>query len=209
MKTGSNRTELIYITQSTTDGEPRRRGSCRRGRPCNRASCEYCWHRKVRFLTQQLEALPPTWSLKSFATIVVRDAFDHPQIAIKALLKLRPKLNRTLRGFGKYIVVISVVAADAEQTAPHFHMLMGFTNADSLGREVLKWMPYRIDVHVAPVRSAGSVGHLQKALFYMLNYNLKPSLACRPRSARLMSAAKGFFTGRPRYQKRAGGFYEI
>ena len=207
MNPGGSDSQFNNNTHNATPNVLKRRLYCANKRPCHRDSCAYCWHRRLKFHLQQVGVIGPSWQLKQFATISVEDCFDHPMHALRGLAKIRPRVARSLRKFGRYIMVIAV-APSSGHAYPHFHLLMTTTSKALLQDELSTWMPVKFNLHTTFVREGGSPAHLRRTLAYMLRKNLHPTLPFRPRGLRLLTASRGFFTGRPRYSSENETFYE-
>ncbi len=187
---------LIYITPNSTQAL----NQCYLKRPCNRIkTCSRCWKKYRLFILKQARYFRVEWGLNIFVTITVLKT-NQPSNGIKELNALRKTFNRRLTKKTKYLNVISIKIREGQEFEGytelignvHFHYLMSNTMTKL---EIKKMLNMKCNVNI---RLADHEVGIQQAAGYMLDQNLRPTLDFRPQRARLITASRGFSTGKPR-----------
>ena len=195
----SNDTKLNNNTHIGTRAKPRSRGLfCSNTKPCFRDICDYCWGRRMKFMTDQLADKANEWKLEQMVTVLVVHDFDHPQEGLRCLIKLRPKVLRKLRILTKTISVISVAPQNG-LAYPHFHILTAEIDEGVIKDLLQKALPFKQNI-IVKMYGGDRVNRMKRALAYMLKKNLRPTLLYKAKGMRLLSSSRGFFTGRPSYK---------
>lgn len=199
MKQPSNDTKLNYNTHNRTQSNSKGRGSfCWNAKPCNRDRCDYCWSRRLKYMTQQISLKANEWQLEQMVTILVQHEFEHPQLALKVLIKLRTKVLRKLRKLTKTISVVSIDPKHGHQY-PHYHILTAAIDEKTIKTLLMGALPFKQNIRVTR-RDGDRVNRMKGALAYILKKNLRYTLIYKAKGMRLLSSSRGFFTGRPSYK---------
>lgn len=196
----SNEAKLNYNTHNTTNHKTHRQTVCYNERPCYREKCEYCWSRRLKYMTDQIGLFAQENKFDQMITVLIFDDFDHPQTALKFLAKMRPKILRVLRKHTKSIGVIAI-APRYGMMLPHFHILTAGLAKSFVNRLLKKIIPFSANIRVTK-RGGDLTARMKRAIAYLIKVNVLPSLKYKTRGMRLMTSSRGFFTGRPRYKSK-------
>jgi hypothetical protein len=184
------------LNKNTQVGTIANRTFCWNDRPCYRyQTCDYCWNRRVGYLMKQIDRVCTEWNLKQFVTVDVDLEDLHYKEQLLVLIKLRPKVQRELRKYSKYISVVAIKIAD-DLTTAHYHILTTDLDKQQFKKKMKKQIPYNTNIQFEKFYN-DSVGNLKKCLFYLL-LNWRESLKFKPSKKQLLSSSKGFYTGRPK-----------
>ncbi len=184
------------LNKNTQDRTISKRTFCWNERPCYRyQSCDYCWRRRVSYLMKQIDRVCKDWNLKQFITLNVELTDLHYKDQLLVLIKLRPLVQRELRKHSKYINVVAIKITDDLATA-HYHILASDLNQHVFKEKMKKHIPFNTNIHFKRLYN-DSIGNLKMCLYYLL-INWRESLIYKPKNKQLLSASKGFYTGRPK-----------
>lgn len=184
---------------------PNSQNWCSNKRPCYRkAKCKYCWNRFRKFIIRQAQHFFHEWDLTNHYIIVFEQSND-PTEALYWLNGLKAQFMRSLARNAKYLCVTSLSVQEEQDsdgcyypaTCPHFHMVISTKLSESLLAQIVqKCIPdIRFDskiIHISTLQGFINV------VGYLLDQNLRISLKYQPPKLRLITASRGWRTGKPR-----------
>lgn len=183
--------------QSTLNSNSIRR-FCWNARPCRREmECDYCWSRKSEFIRCQIAFFFGQWGWEKFATLSLIGLDANPHCGLKTIAAFRKQLHPRLFKGELYFSLIAL-APSFSGWVPHFHMLGTGSITKSFFNDVIElipenaWNGSRPNLNIKPITNIDGLGS------YLMEQNLRPTLSHRPRGLRLMTASRGFLTGKPK-----------
>lgn len=197
------------LINKNTHNAPNRR-ICWKKRPCYREiECQYCWNRKRSFITKQVQYLSVHWNLRSFITIGFDRVSAHPTNALMQLAEIRRNLHKILFKKKKYISLIVVeenISRSPPTITPHFHIIAQGQFSRALVKQKTELARRRSFIGSKSNINIREIGPLiidtKKLAGYLMDQNYRKCLGIRPKGLRLMTASRGFYTGRPRHLEK-------
>lgn len=131
------------------------------------------------------------WQLLTHTTFSFIGESYEPQDAIIFLLTMRKKINDRIRKKTKYF---SAIGLGLENNLPHFHILI-----DDIGHsELKKFIPKGVKccIHKQLIRTPYDE-NIKNVIGYLIEQNFFYVQKYKPRQKSLITASKGFRTGKP------------
>lgn len=192
-----NQTELIrYNTRNSAPPT-----ICWPKRPCYReVRCVHCQRRRRRFILRQLAYFGVLWNFSAFYTITATRFTGNEREALGILQQVRTACFQSFLRQVKFVAVVSCHSGPHEfgrSTVPHFHMLLDEAPTPMKIKKALRKAYARIEwnLQVKPVDP--TTRNLRRLGGYLMDRNYQVTLPHRLSRQRLITASRGFLTGRP------------
>lgn len=186
--------------KNTHNSDAKNRRFCWIKRPCFRIhECTYCWNRRRKYFIEQLKYLGIIWDLKQFITIhFCNSETFSAESCLAELSKIRSYLHPKLFKCHKYISCIAVVGVHSK-FSPHIHILCSSLNTKDSIMKALKKCPNSLGDFDINIRAIYGPKRLSLARLggYLMDQNFRKSIPWLYPRCRLLTATRGFKTGRP------------
>lgn len=173
--------------------------NCTMRRPCYRLlHCVQCRKNHRGYLRLQTSAVSSKWGLDAMLTVTITSFAGDFKRGLSEILNVRKALSRLI-GRQTSSIAFTVVAANSQKPncwVPHIHYLVSGNHVDRVKSFLCrKFGNLKFAVHnlIADPIKGGIVGLVS----YCLDQNYYPLLFQRPRRVRLITASRGYRTGRP------------
>lgn len=184
---------------------PNSRHNCSNKRPCHRKDkCKYCWSRFKKFIKKQARHYYHPWDLTNHCIINILYRYCDPADALYSLNEIKSFFIKELGRTAKYLCVTSLAVRE-ERTPwggieliihPHFHLIVSTKISKKNVRRIIEKALPHIRFRVKIIYLCNSEACAEEA-GYLLDQNLKVTLKYRVPRIRLITASRGFKTGKP------------
>lgn len=170
-------------------------------RPCYReVRCVHCQRRRRHFFRRQLAYFGVLWDLSVFYTITATRFTGNEREALQLLQQVR---TACFHSFLRKVKFVSVMSCHSEPhefgrlTVPHFHMVLDEDPTPPRIRAALRKAYSRIEWNLQAKPIDPTSRNLKRLGGYLMDRNYQVTLPHRLSRQRLITASRGFLTGRP------------